>query len=153
MQSCDLQNWREALAAVLTYARPDEFAALCGKDSLQTRCHLFCLTAELHFAIVVFFPVNYCKALLGSLLDDIVLWSCCRGEEPWRCCVPTAFSFWAQRDLCEQQVLFPIAVCLIPLCLSDAIQCIYGVVETCFKTHQPRAVSQLCSQFFGQLHT
>uniref|UniRef100_A0A8V0XKS9 Protein transport protein Sec31A n=2 Tax=Gallus gallus TaxID=9031 RepID=A0A8V0XKS9_CHICK len=27
--SCDLQNWREALAAVLTYARPDEFAALC----------------------------------------------------------------------------------------------------------------------------
>lgn len=31
VQSCDLQNWREALAAVLTYARPDEFAALCGK--------------------------------------------------------------------------------------------------------------------------
>ncbi|XP_058846570.1 protein transport protein Sec31A-like isoform X8 [Acipenser ruthenus] len=30
VQSCDLQNWREALAAVLTYARPDEFAALCG---------------------------------------------------------------------------------------------------------------------------
>ncbi|OXB84101.1 UNVERIFIED_CONTAM: hypothetical protein H355_012219 [Colinus virginianus] len=29
VQSCDLQNWREALAAVLTYARPDEFAALC----------------------------------------------------------------------------------------------------------------------------
>ncbi|XP_030046476.1 protein transport protein Sec31A isoform X2 [Microcaecilia unicolor] len=30
VQSCDLQNWREALAAVLTYARPDEFAGLCG---------------------------------------------------------------------------------------------------------------------------
>ncbi|NXN64222.1 SC31A protein, partial [Himantopus himantopus] len=30
VQSCDLQNWREALAAVLTYARPDEFAALCN---------------------------------------------------------------------------------------------------------------------------
>ncbi|NXS58414.1 SC31A protein, partial [Brachypteracias leptosomus] len=29
VQSCDLQNWREALAAVLTYARPDEFTALC----------------------------------------------------------------------------------------------------------------------------
>ncbi|NXC45642.1 SC31A protein, partial [Penelope pileata] len=29
VQSCDLQNWREALAAVLTYARADEFAALC----------------------------------------------------------------------------------------------------------------------------
>ncbi|XP_009885853.1 PREDICTED: protein transport protein Sec31A isoform X5 [Charadrius vociferus] len=31
VQSCDLQNWREALAAVLTYARPDEFAALCDR--------------------------------------------------------------------------------------------------------------------------
>ncbi|XP_068797486.1 protein transport protein Sec31A isoform X22 [Struthio camelus] len=30
VQSCDLQNWREALAAVLTYARPEEFAALCN---------------------------------------------------------------------------------------------------------------------------
>ncbi|KAM6261539.1 protein transport protein Sec31A isoform 9-T9 [Porphyrio hochstetteri] len=29
VQSCDLQNWREALAALLTYAKPDEFAALC----------------------------------------------------------------------------------------------------------------------------
>ncbi|NXI34256.1 SC31A protein, partial [Galbula dea] len=35
VQSCDLQNWREALAAVLTYARPEEFAALC--DLLGTR--------------------------------------------------------------------------------------------------------------------
>ncbi|XP_033016659.1 protein transport protein Sec31A isoform X10 [Lacerta agilis] len=35
VQSCDLQNWKEALAAVLTYARPDEFAALC--DLLGSR--------------------------------------------------------------------------------------------------------------------
>ncbi|NWZ11310.1 SC31A protein, partial [Agelaius phoeniceus] len=35
VQSCDLQNWREALAAVLTYARPDEFTALC--DLLGSR--------------------------------------------------------------------------------------------------------------------
>ncbi|XP_041043495.1 protein transport protein Sec31A isoform X6 [Carcharodon carcharias] len=35
LQSCDLQNWKEALAALLTYARPDEFAALC--DFLGTR--------------------------------------------------------------------------------------------------------------------
>ncbi|XP_064005672.1 protein transport protein Sec31A isoform X5 [Pogoniulus pusillus] len=35
VQSCDLQNWREALAAVLTYAKPDEFAALC--DLLGSR--------------------------------------------------------------------------------------------------------------------
>lgn len=30
---------------------------------------------------------------------------------------------------------------------------VYGVVETCFNTHQLRAVSWLCLQFFGQLHT
>ncbi|XP_058048371.1 protein transport protein Sec31A isoform X10 [Ahaetulla prasina] len=35
VQSCDLQNWKEALAAVLTYARPDEFAILC--DLLGSR--------------------------------------------------------------------------------------------------------------------
>uniref|UniRef100_A0A8C5MIL4 Protein transport protein Sec31A n=1 Tax=Leptobrachium leishanense TaxID=445787 RepID=A0A8C5MIL4_9ANUR len=35
VQSCDLQNWREALAAVLTYAKPEEFAALC--DLLGSR--------------------------------------------------------------------------------------------------------------------
>ncbi|NWZ40924.1 SC31A protein, partial [Brachypodius atriceps] len=35
VQSCDLQNWREALAAVLTYARPDEFTTLC--DLLGSR--------------------------------------------------------------------------------------------------------------------
>nr|XP_028599578.1 protein transport protein Sec31A isoform X10 [Podarcis muralis] len=50
VQSCDLQNWREALAAVLTYARPDEFAALCdllgsrleseGDSHLQTQACL-----------------------------------------------------------------------------------------------------------------
>lgn len=31
VESCDLKNWREALAAVMTYAKPDEFSALCGK--------------------------------------------------------------------------------------------------------------------------
>ncbi|NWU58331.1 SC31A protein, partial [Dromas ardeola] len=50
VQSCDLQNWREALAAVLTYARPDEFATLCdllgnrleneGDSLLQTQACL-----------------------------------------------------------------------------------------------------------------
>ncbi|XP_045139961.1 protein transport protein Sec31A isoform X9 [Echinops telfairi] len=35
VESCDLKNWREALAAVLTYAKPDEFSALC--DHLGAR--------------------------------------------------------------------------------------------------------------------
>ncbi|KAL6096516.1 sec31a [Pungitius sinensis] len=29
LKTCDLQNWKEALAAVVTYARPEEFSALC----------------------------------------------------------------------------------------------------------------------------
>ncbi|KAM4810979.1 protein transport protein Sec31A isoform X11 [Urocitellus parryii] len=50
VQSCDLKNWREALAAVLTYAKPDEFSALCdllgarleseGDSLLQTQACL-----------------------------------------------------------------------------------------------------------------
>ncbi|XP_058882395.1 protein transport protein Sec31A-like isoform X2 [Acipenser ruthenus] len=35
VQSCDLENWKEALAALLTYARPEEFLKLC--DILGSR--------------------------------------------------------------------------------------------------------------------
>uniref|UniRef100_A0A3Q2P128 Protein transport protein Sec31A n=1 Tax=Fundulus heteroclitus TaxID=8078 RepID=A0A3Q2P128_FUNHE len=35
LQTCDLQNWREALAAVMTYAQPEEFSPLC--DLLGSR--------------------------------------------------------------------------------------------------------------------
>ena len=28
---CNLDNWREVLAALVTYASPDEFSALCGE--------------------------------------------------------------------------------------------------------------------------
>ncbi|XP_078257645.1 protein transport protein Sec31A isoform X2 [Rhinoraja longicauda] len=50
LQSCDLQNWKEALAALLTYVGPDEFATLCdylgarleseGDNSLQAQACL-----------------------------------------------------------------------------------------------------------------
>ncbi len=33
VQSCELENWKEALAALLTYANPEEFAPLCGENS------------------------------------------------------------------------------------------------------------------------
>lgn len=32
VQSCELDNWKEALAALLTYAHPEEFARLCGRS-------------------------------------------------------------------------------------------------------------------------
>lgn len=31
LKTCELQNWKEALAAVMTYAQPEEFTSLCGK--------------------------------------------------------------------------------------------------------------------------
>ncbi|KAM9455996.1 protein transport protein Sec31A isoform 2-T2 [Clarias gariepinus] len=30
LETCELQNWKEALAAVMTYAKPEEFSSLCG---------------------------------------------------------------------------------------------------------------------------
>uniref|UniRef100_A0A4W3HWT1 Protein transport protein Sec31A n=1 Tax=Callorhinchus milii TaxID=7868 RepID=A0A4W3HWT1_CALMI len=38
VQSCDLDNWKEALAALLTYAKPEEFPLLC--DTLGFRLEL-----------------------------------------------------------------------------------------------------------------
>uniref|UniRef100_A0A8C9SI83 Protein transport protein Sec31A n=1 Tax=Scleropages formosus TaxID=113540 RepID=A0A8C9SI83_SCLFO len=29
LETCDLQNWKEALAAIMTYARPEEFSTFC----------------------------------------------------------------------------------------------------------------------------
>lgn len=31
LKTCELQNWKEALAAVITYAQPEEFSSLCGR--------------------------------------------------------------------------------------------------------------------------
>lgn len=31
LRTCELQNWKEALAAVVTYAQPEEFSSLCGR--------------------------------------------------------------------------------------------------------------------------
>ena len=31
LKTCELQNWKEALAAVMTYAQPEEFSSLCGQ--------------------------------------------------------------------------------------------------------------------------
>lgn len=31
LETCDLRNWKEALAAVMTYAKPEEFSSLCGE--------------------------------------------------------------------------------------------------------------------------
>ena len=35
VRTCDLDNWREALAVSLTYAKADEFSNLCGEWTVQ----------------------------------------------------------------------------------------------------------------------
>lgn len=42
MQSCELDNWKEALAALLTYAHPEDFARLCGKSVSSVAAHYSC---------------------------------------------------------------------------------------------------------------
>lgn len=36
LNTCELQNWEEALAAVMTYAQPEEFSSLCGWSSFMS---------------------------------------------------------------------------------------------------------------------
>jgi len=31
VENCELENWKEALAVVLTYAAGEDFSKLCGK--------------------------------------------------------------------------------------------------------------------------
>ncbi|XP_033467620.2 protein transport protein Sec31A isoform X1 [Epinephelus lanceolatus] len=50
VQSCELDNWKEALAALLTYAHPEDFARLCDtlggrleQEKTEKRCLQACL--------------------------------------------------------------------------------------------------------------
>uniref|UniRef100_A0AAQ4NV58 Protein transport protein Sec31A n=1 Tax=Gasterosteus aculeatus aculeatus TaxID=481459 RepID=A0AAQ4NV58_GASAC len=50
VQSCELDNWKEALAALLTYAHPEDFARLCDtlggrleRERTEKRCLQACL--------------------------------------------------------------------------------------------------------------
>lgn len=72
------------------------------------------LIAKLHSAMVVLLPVNYCNALLAALMDNIVLWSCCRGgEEPLGCCVLTMFS-----DFSGHRTQTFVSTCVLALLVS-----------------------------------
>ena len=47
VESCVLNNWREALAALVTYAKPEEFTALCDLlgQRLEQEGDRFCTNA------------------------------------------------------------------------------------------------------------
>ena len=47
VESCVLNNWREALAALVTYAKPEEFTVLCDLlgQRLEQEGDRFCTNA------------------------------------------------------------------------------------------------------------
>lgn len=57
LKTCDLQNWKEALAAVMTYAQPNEFSSLCGqfKDIVQS----FIIESQQQFWARNLFPADW----------------------------------------------------------------------------------------------
>ncbi|XP_053831052.1 protein transport protein Sec31A isoform X13 [Vidua macroura] len=86
VQSCDLQNWREALAAVLTYARPDEFTALCdllgsrleneGDSILQTQaclCYICAGNVDKLVACWTKFQDGNSPLSLQDLIEKVVI--------------------------------------------------------------------------------
>lgn len=50
LETCDLQNWKEALAAVMTYAKPEEFSSLCGESAVFSMCQKITLQLDIMIA-------------------------------------------------------------------------------------------------------
>lgn len=48
VESVDLSNWKEALAILLSYAKPTEFNGLCGKSTFIQAVHV----SVIHFGQV-----------------------------------------------------------------------------------------------------
>ncbi|XP_077594547.1 protein transport protein Sec31A isoform X1 [Stigmatopora nigra] len=81
VQSCELDNWKEALAALLTYAHPEEFAKLCDTlgsrletEGTEKRCLQACLcyicSGNLERLVECWAVHRDCSSPLG--LEDLV---------------------------------------------------------------------------------
>ncbi|XP_059894472.1 protein transport protein Sec31A isoform X6 [Gadus macrocephalus] len=66
LTSCDLANWKEALAAVMTYARPDEFSAFC--DLLGGRL-------EVSQDVVLQAQASLCYICAGNVEKVVSCWT------------------------------------------------------------------------------
>uniref|UniRef100_F6UZ63 Protein transport protein Sec31A n=1 Tax=Xenopus tropicalis TaxID=8364 RepID=F6UZ63_XENTR len=86
VQSCDLKNWREALAAVLTYTKPDEFSSLCdllgsrleneGDIALQTQaclCYICAGNVEKLVSCWTKAHDSNCSLALQDLIEKVVI--------------------------------------------------------------------------------
>ncbi|XP_041447370.1 protein transport protein Sec31A isoform X14 [Xenopus laevis] len=86
VQSCDLKNWREALAALLTYTMPDEFSSLCdllgsrleneGDLALQTQaclCYVCAGNVEKLVSCWTKAQDSTCSLSLQDLIEKVVI--------------------------------------------------------------------------------
>ncbi|KAM4635193.1 protein transport protein Sec31A isoform 2-T2 [Polymixia lowei] len=86
LQTCDLVNWKEALAAVMTYAQPDEFPSLCdllgsrleaAEDSqLQAQaclCYICAGNVEKLVSCWSRTQEGYCPLSLQDLVEKVVV--------------------------------------------------------------------------------
>ncbi|KAF7658703.1 hypothetical protein LDENG_00008920 [Lucifuga dentata] len=81
VQSCELDNWKEALAALLTYAHPEEFAHLCDTlgDRLESEgtekcclqaCLCYICSGNIEKLVECWAVYRDCSSALG--LEDLV---------------------------------------------------------------------------------
>ncbi|XP_071401587.1 protein transport protein Sec31A [Centroberyx affinis] len=86
LQTCDLQNWKEALAAVMTYAQPDEFSSLCDllggrleaaeESQLQAQaclCYICAGNVEKLVSCWTRAQDGYCPLSLQDLVEKVVV--------------------------------------------------------------------------------
>uniref|UniRef100_A0A7N8Y0B8 Protein transport protein Sec31A n=1 Tax=Mastacembelus armatus TaxID=205130 RepID=A0A7N8Y0B8_9TELE len=83
VQSCELDNWKEALAALLTYAHPEDFARLCDtlggrleREGTEKRCLQACLcyicSGNIEKLVECWALHKDCSSPLVSLFQDLV---------------------------------------------------------------------------------
>ncbi|KAF4106253.1 hypothetical protein G5714_012243 [Onychostoma macrolepis] len=68
VQSCELENWKEALAALLTYANPEEFAPLC--EALSAGLSVLHLLGNIERLVECWTAQRDCSSPLA--LEDLV---------------------------------------------------------------------------------
>uniref|UniRef100_A0AAY4AQZ0 Protein transport protein Sec31A n=1 Tax=Denticeps clupeoides TaxID=299321 RepID=A0AAY4AQZ0_9TELE len=82
LETCDLHSWRESLAAVMTYAKPDEFSSLCGEldraedQALQTQACLCYICAGSLEKLVTSWAKeqdSHCPLSLQDLVEKVVI--------------------------------------------------------------------------------
>uniref|UniRef100_A0AAY4AWE3 Protein transport protein Sec31A n=1 Tax=Denticeps clupeoides TaxID=299321 RepID=A0AAY4AWE3_9TELE len=86
LETCDLHSWRESLAAVMTYAKPDEFSSLCGllgsrldraeDQALQTQACLCYICAGSLEKLVTSWAKeqdSHCPLSLQDLVEKVVI--------------------------------------------------------------------------------